>query len=176
MAIKYCIISICLKVAVEGISAKLNPETGTPPSSRFLSSLTLNSMENKLYLFSGYDISYRDDFWEFDLKTQKWREIYPTSSVKPLPRKGSTIISLESERKILLYGGVTKYGPVSDLWLFDIEQESVRFMQWKVVDDRGTRPHKGRFFITTFYIHEGRRYLVALEAFGKSISKNHLYM
>lgn len=126
MVSTFLLFSLLLQEAVKAVSVKLIPDSGTPPSYRDYPSITFNDYQNKLYILGGYYVSPKDDMWEFDIAKKTWREIYPTSSVNPLARYASTLISLGE--KILLYGGITKYGPVSDLWLFDIEQESVRYI------------------------------------------------
>jgi hypothetical protein len=114
---------------VEGLSAKMIPETGNPPSSREFPALTIaGTSSKKLYVYGGYGDSFADDMWEFDLSTSRWNELYPTSILTPGPRSQTFITPLRSQDKILLFGGNTKSGPVSDLWLYNIENQSVRFI------------------------------------------------
>ena len=114
-------------ISVQSISVNLIPNTGTPPSYREYPSLSLDSYENKLYVFGGNYIYPKDEMWEFDLATKRWSEIHFTSSLNPSARYKSPLFSLEDSRKLLLFGGVTKQGPVSDLWLFDIEHHAVKY-------------------------------------------------
>ncbi len=40
----------------------------------------------------------------------------------------------------MLFGGDTKKGPISDVWLYDIESEIVIFMQWELAVTKGKAP------------------------------------
>jgi hypothetical protein len=114
-------------ISVQSISLNLIPKTGTPPSYREQPALAFNSYENKFYAFGGNYIYPKDDMWEFDLGSRTWSEIHFTSPLNPQSRYQSTLIFLEDSRKLLLFGGATNHGPVSDLWLFDIEHQNVRY-------------------------------------------------
>jgi hypothetical protein len=162
--------------AALSLSVKSIPETGTPPSFREFPGFTLNSSENKLYIYGGYSDSFTDDMWEFDLTTNRWSELYPTSSITPGARSEPFILPLLNSSKILLFGGQTKTGPVSDLWLYDIQNQSVLYIQWKVIDEKGSVPPRGYYRSTCTYIHEGKQYLAVYGGVGKTSFINALYM
>ncbi len=107
------------------ISVGFIPQTGTPPPPRSQAGLALNRNGEKLYLYGGKSDYRFDDMWEFDLNSNIWSEIHPASVLKPGPRSSPFITSLKDEDKIVLFGGDTSAGPISDVWLYDIENQSV---------------------------------------------------
>ena len=162
---------------VEGLSVKMIPETGNPPSSRDFPGLTIGGKSSKkLYVYGGYGDSFTDDMWEFDLLTSRWNELYPTSILTPGPRSQTFITTLRSQDKILLFCGNTKNGPVSDLWLYNIENQSVRYIQWKIVDDNGTIPIRTYYRSVCYFIHKDKEYLAVYGGIGKGEANTHLYM
>ncbi len=122
------------------VSVKHIPQSGTPPPFRSLSALTLDSKGNKLYIYGGkYEREY-SDMWEFDLSTNQCAEIKPESVLTPGMRSDTYLATLEDQRKIVLFGGNLPTEPTSDVWLYDIENESVIFIQWKLIDIIGKPP------------------------------------
>jgi hypothetical protein len=120
LALIASLIGFTLSISVEFI-----PRTGTPPSSREQAGLTIHALRRKLYLYGGKSDYRFDDMWEFDLNSNIWSEIHPASVLKPGPRSSPFITSLKDEDKIVLFGGDTSAGPISDVWLYDIENQSV---------------------------------------------------
>jgi hypothetical protein len=94
------------------------------------SSITYDSISNSLYIYGGYHSvdEYFDDMWKFNLNTNTWEEIHSPSPLTPGPRFDARMKVLKNERSILLYGGTTMRGPISDLWLFDIDNFMVKYM------------------------------------------------
>lgn len=113
---------------IQGISIKYIPETRNPPEARKLSGFTLDKFDSKLYMYGGISINNFGDLWEFDLIKNEWREIYPASVLNPGPRSGPFLTRLINQRKILLLGGNTSNGPVNDIWLYDIDYQTVVFI------------------------------------------------
>ena len=125
MLSKFVTFLLLLGLQVNAVSVKQIPETGTPPSPRELSGITTDSSEKKLYIYGGRLEDMYSDFWEFDLTTLKWTEIYAGSMSDPGPRANAFLTSLKHRSEILLFGGHATNGPVSDVWLYDIENERV---------------------------------------------------
>lgn len=134
------------------------PKTGTPPSIRDTPGLAFNKQSNKLYVYGGRYESPLEDMWEFDLNTETWREIHHTSSTSPGPRSDPQIVALDND-KILLFGGNTKSGPVSDLWEFDIENQYVIYIQWKFVNNSGAPPPRSYYRAICDYEEGNKKYL-----------------
>lgn len=162
---------------MNSLSVRMIPETGNPPSQREFSGFAIaGTSSKKLYIYGGYSESFTKDMWEFDLTTSRWQELYPTSILTPGPRSQAFITTLQSQNKILLFGGNTESGPVSDLWLYDIENQSVRFIQWRAVDDKGSVPIRAYYRSVCYYIHEGKEYLAVYGGLGKYDVNTALYM
>lgn len=118
-------ISYSLSISVHNI-----PDTKTPPNRRHDSALAFDSIQNSLFIYGGLGDSneYFDDMWRFDLNTKTWEEILSPSSLTPGPRSNSYMQVLSNRRLLLLFGGSTVQGPVSDLWLFDLDNYLVKFI------------------------------------------------
>lgn len=69
--------------------------------------------------------------WEFDLSTKSWHEIHPASGMRPGARSGAYLTVLDESRQIVLFGCDTDTGPISDVWLYDMDSEIVTFIQWQ---------------------------------------------
>lgn len=113
---------------VVGLSPSLIPETGSPPPVRDIPGFTYYSTGNKLYIYGGLSDIQLSDMWEFDLTTYKWREIHTISVSNPGPRSRSFMTTLEDKKKLVLFGGNTYNGPSSDLWEYDIVNQTVFFI------------------------------------------------
>jgi hypothetical protein len=170
--ISYLLTSSNLALAV---SVSMIPKSGTPPPIRDLPGLALNEEANKLYIYGGRNVSPLDDMWEFDLATETWREIYYTSSISPNPRSEPYLISLNSGQ-MLLFGGNTKSGPVSDLWMFDIENQYVRSIQWNLINSSGSPPPRSCYRSISDYVKDGKKYLAVYGGMGERGYINTLYM
>jgi hypothetical protein len=78
MIILGVLLMICL--SAESVSVKLIPETGSPPSARQISGLTYDLDSRKQYIYGGRLANRFGELWSFDLLTQKWSEIHPSST------------------------------------------------------------------------------------------------
>lgn len=124
---RYSLLTVILLLTrhTESISVKLVPETGNPPIARELPGIAHDPIDNKLYIYGGLSDSKLSDMWEFNLETNTWTELHVVSELRPGPRSESFLLRLKDKRKLLLFGGITSYGPVSDLWTYDIEYQAV---------------------------------------------------
>lgn len=77
----YAILNLIAILSVEGISVKLIPETGTPPSPRELPGLTSDLSGKNLYIYGGVSENKSSDMWKFDLESKRWTQIYPGLSL-----------------------------------------------------------------------------------------------
>jgi hypothetical protein len=117
-----------LSIYAEGINVKLIPEAGTPPVERGIPGFTLNTKTNVLYIYGGISEQLLSDMWEFDLNDKRWREIHSPSVLNPGKRSNPFITVIEDDSKILLFGGNTYSGPISDLWEFNISHQTVFYI------------------------------------------------
>lgn len=111
--------------SVDSISVGMIPKTGTPPSFRELPGITLSKSAQKIYIYGGRFETLLGDMWEFDLINNQWNEIHMSSTLNPGPRSEAYLFPIEATSKIVMFGGNSLTGPVSDLWEFDINNESV---------------------------------------------------
>lgn len=71
-------------IIVQGFNTSLIPEYGTPPSKRHSSSMTYSSIHNSMIIFGGTDdTNFFNDVWVFNLATEVWSVLNPSSSVAP---------------------------------------------------------------------------------------------
>ena len=149
-----------MNLYAEAISTKLIPETGTPPSPREVSGLVVDSDGKYLYIYGGRSDIKHSDMWKFDLTTPTWTKIHPASVLTPGPRSSSFMTTLKDDRsKILLFGGDNSNGPISDVWIYDTDNESVIYIQWKLIDDKGKAPPRAFGRSICDYMHNGKQYL-----------------
>jgi hypothetical protein len=114
--------------------------------------------------------------WEFDLSTNQWAEIKPGSVLTPGVRSNTYLATLEDKRKIVLLGGNLPTGPTSDLWLYDIENEPVISIQWKLIDPIGKPPPRAYYRAVCDYFHEGRHYIAVYGGLFRNTYVHTLFM
>lgn len=162
--------------SVQSVSVSMIPHTGTPPSYRVLPGFALSEVTNQLYIYGGRYSSHLEDMWRYDLATNTWHEIHFSSSVSPGPRTEAFLIALDNSRKLLLFGGNSKNGPVTDLWEFDIDNSSVIHIQWKLIDTKGKSPFRAYYRCYCIYELEGKKYLAVYGGRGESSFEHSLFM
>ena len=113
---------------------------------------------------------------EIELETSRWTQIYPGSVLTPGLRSSPFMAALNNQPKLLLFGGNTPNGPSSDVWLYDIEGESVIFIQWKLVDDKGRAPPRAFYRSVCEYTYKGKQYLAVYGGYGRYKSVHSLFL
>jgi hypothetical protein len=63
--------------------------------------------------------------------------------------------------------GDTESGPISDVWLYDLDSEIVIIIQCKLVDTKGKAPPIAYYRSVCDYIHDGKGYLALYVGKGK---------
>lgn len=175
MVLSLLLYTLVISKLAKGVSVSKIPKTGTPPSARDLPGFAIDEDSNKLYIYGGRNESPLDDMWEFDLNTESWREIYSTSSTSPGHRSEPYLFKKEPG-KLILFGGIGKRGPVSDLWEFDIENEYVRYIQWKLVNESGEVPPRAYYRAMCHYEKDGKKYLAVYGGIGSDTFEKNLHM
>jgi hypothetical protein len=138
------------------------PKSGTPPPARELPGLTFDSKENKVYIYGGRSGAIHGDMWEFDINNEFWNEIHPASVINPGARSAAYLTILEEEyRQMVLFGGDTKNGPVSDVWIYDMDNQTVKVIQWQLQVTKGKAPPRAYYRAVCSYKH-GERYYIAV--------------
>ncbi|MBI5527235.1 MAG: hypothetical protein HY897_12945 [Deltaproteobacteria bacterium] len=74
------------------------------PSARSGHAMVYDSAQKKVFLFGGYDGSYRQDTWEWDGELGTWIERTPAGT-KPLGSSGHAVVYDSTRGKVLQFGG-----------------------------------------------------------------------
>lgn len=61
-----------------------------------------------------------NDIWVYSINSLTWKECFPNSDYNPEKRFGATM-TLVSETKLLMFGGINSDRTLNDLWQFNIE-------------------------------------------------------
>jgi N-acetylneuraminic acid mutarotase len=92
------------------------------PLGREEHAMAYDSKNDKIVLFGGaierpHGISLLNDTWVYDVKTNVWTEKAP--SISPGSRFHHTLVYDSDLQKIILFGGCSEAGYVSDMWIYD---------------------------------------------------------
>ena len=103
------------------------PVSGFPPSERMYHSSLYSSYFNSIIIFGGKDGStLNNEVWAYNFTTTSWNLLYPLKDLSPgnsySEVRHSSAIYISSLNPLLLYifGGIGSYGPLSDLWSFNL--------------------------------------------------------
>lgn len=102
-------------------------DSETTPLERNSHSLSYDKSNNSFYIFGGgYNKGLLNDLWNFNLTTNKWKQIQ-YSGIKIFPREmhGSTIFELQVEDKmckyLCIFGGRSYEEPLDDIFSINLE-------------------------------------------------------
>jgi hypothetical protein len=100
---------------------EVSPE-GERPLERCLMRAVWDSRSERLLMFGGQSTGrpFLGDLWE--LADGEWREL--TTNTSPSPRNFYAMAFDADAGRVVLYGGNTQDGPVSDVWFFDSASDS----------------------------------------------------
>lgn len=130
------------------------PPTDNPPTMRQSLAGTYNWDNRTLYIYGGVKGStLLDDMWEFNFDTNQWKEIHSPSIFVPGPRSSPFIQILPDAKTILLFGGMNEKGPLSDLWIFNIDNNIVIFTQWTPIFTQDLSPVSSAYNAICAYHH-----------------------
>ena len=109
-----------------GIPISYIPSTRIPPTERNFAVMDYLESLNALILFSGglLDGTYTNDLWSFNLTSNYWSEIVPTSSTLPgisqvAERANSGCFASKCLNYFYIFGGNSELGPSNDFWVYD---------------------------------------------------------
>lgn len=109
---------------------EINARIGRPPSERHSHASVVHG--NSMYVFGGYDGSYKSDLHEFDFTLSKWSAV-SVAGRRPRSRYRATCVVHMNQ--ILLFGGHDGTRHLSDTHVFDIEARI-----WSSLVTDGTPP------------------------------------
>jgi N-acetylneuraminic acid mutarotase len=97
---------------------------GITPAGRTLHSMCYVPSQSLLVVFGGYDgTRYLGDTWAYDIATDSWTDLAPIGDA-PAARGGQSLVYLESENKLLLFGGWNGAKEFGDTWEYDLTANS----------------------------------------------------
>ncbi len=105
---------------VENRTCVYNGSPVPPPRCQSQKSMVYDSDRHKYILFGGYSENYSysiDDTWEYDLPTNTWTKINP--STKPPARNKHMMVYVSRWKKVLMHGGIGAGSTLSDTWIYD---------------------------------------------------------
>jgi len=95
---------------------EVSVQSGTPPSPRHSHAAVVHG--DSLYVFGGYDGSYKSDLHEFDFLQSTWSTV-PAAGRRPRARYRATAVV--HKNSLLLYGGHDGTRHLSDTHVFDFD-------------------------------------------------------
>lgn len=105
----------------------LIPESGPPPSPRMRVASVYDPSENRIIFFGGEGIEGSNDLsstlYEFSLSTLIWGKIPSKMGLVPPGLYDVFMYLRNSDRKILVFGGISVKGENNAIYSFDLVQE-----------------------------------------------------
>ena len=99
---------------------KLDDKDPNIPCPRSL--LSWVALDNKLYIFGGYDgISRKNDFYSYDTEKLIWKQI-KTWDIPPLPRDRH--VAVVYNRSIYIFGGYDGFNRINDFYEYNVDSGS----------------------------------------------------
>lgn len=91
------------------------------PQGRYFAASVYDSINDRLLVFGGNrgGAGLSDEMWSFDLETFAW-ELLVTSGAMPTPREGAVAVYVESEDRVVAFGGRGP-GYLNDVWSMDLQ-------------------------------------------------------
>ncbi len=68
---------------------------------------------------------------------------------------------------LVIFGADAEGGPIPDIWVFDLDGETIIFTQWRSIDNRGKAPPKGHYKGVCKYSNDGKWYISVYGGIGK---------
>lgn len=97
---------------------ELTPLTGPDP--RWFSTFEYDRLNHRVTMFSGNRnvAGLANDVWVFDLSLDEWIELFP-GGTPPSAREGAVAVYVQSEDRIVVFGGEDAGGLRNDVWSLD---------------------------------------------------------
>ena len=81
-----------------------------------------------------------NDLWVYHTGTRLWSELFVNSLEKPSPRELATLVTIRTDRLMLMFGGLYGQEIFNDLWQYNINSN-----MWEMVDIVERRPEEVEF-------------------------------
>ena len=104
------------------------------PKPRYGHSLTDTINAGVVLLYGGAGAGFFDDLFSFDTRTGQWEAIQPNGTI-PAPRAFHSAVALESNSKMVIFGGQNGSANLGDLHEYHLESNT-----WTFVRTQGVQP------------------------------------
>ncbi|MCI0690675.1 T9SS type A sorting domain-containing protein [candidate division KSB1 bacterium] len=125
---KIAALLVCLAAVIDTGHAQnwlqLTPASGNAPAPRSNAAAIYDSLNHRLVIFGGKSASGNlNDVWAFDLRTNTWSELTPTSGPAPALRFTANGVYNPAVQQMIIWSGQGS-GFFNDVWAFDLNAES----------------------------------------------------
>lgn len=102
------------------------PAPGQMPASRSTHVCMMDSLSNRMLMWSGIGNVLYNDVWAFNLNDSTWEELFPDGNVSgaPFKRYGVASVFDPLNRKLISFAGFTTSGRFDDTWAFNVDNQS----------------------------------------------------
>ncbi|CAG9336315.1 unnamed protein product [Blepharisma stoltei] len=148
------------------------PSTNPIPGSRQMSLVESFPDLNISLLFGGYldsSNSY-NDLWSFNIVDSLWEKISPNDNKFPVARYCGGSFTLQNSSTFCIFGGGTSYGPLSDIWCFNLSKSL-----WEEVETWGDIPDPRILFGYTSWVENDISYFIVFGGKTSSGLNNDLF-
>ena len=91
----------------------------TTPPARGLCAMSYDERHREMVLFGGGQMGiYHGDTWIYDLDTNNWTNMSPSTS--PSAREGSAMVYDSAYGEMVLFGGENRVGTLNDTWTYNL--------------------------------------------------------
>ena len=98
-------------------------------------SMAYDPVTKKVILFGGYsDNGMLDGTWAYDSAKNEWTELHPSGDL-PIARCGAEMVYDSRVDKMILFGGESDSGCLSDTWAYDSSAN-----RWTLLETKGEKP------------------------------------
>jgi N-acetylneuraminic acid mutarotase len=98
----------------------LTPPSGPAPAARRNASAILDPVDRRMVVFGGFGATYLNDIWAFDLDTESWADLTPSTGPAPAPRLTPASIYDPDHHRMITWSGQGQGVFFNDVWAFDL--------------------------------------------------------
>lgn len=113
------------------------------PTTGMYAGIAVDTTNNAIYTFGGYDGNSNNEFYKYDIATDTWSQ--PSVGTKPNTRHGLAMIYDDVTHALWVYGGreSSTWNDFQDVWKYDIA--TTTWTQVRSTSSPGTRSYMGWF-------------------------------
>ncbi len=101
---------------------ELTPASGPAPAARRNASAVYDPVDNRMVIYGGFGTSYLGDIWAFDIDTETWSDLTPSSGPAPAARLTPASVYDPTGHQMIMWSGQS-FGStfLNDVWSFDFD-------------------------------------------------------